>query len=111
MKLPQLLAQVRACDPGDAAVRLFAIRREGSYPIHRTDVGALLMADLIGARSMIYVKDERGLFTEIPRRTRMPSSFLRSDRVRSAKLDVISNGRAWRSSAIEVIDHVQIVTA
>ena len=37
-------------------------------PVHRTDVGTLVLADLIGARSCILVKDERGLFTEDPKK-------------------------------------------
>ncbi len=41
---------------------------KGRIPIHRTDVGTILMADLIGARSCIYVKDERGLFTDDPKK-------------------------------------------
>jgi len=37
-------------------------------PIHRTDVGTLVLADLIGARSCIFVKDERGLYTDDPKK-------------------------------------------
>jgi len=37
-------------------------------PIHRTDVGTLILADLIGARSCILVKDERGLYTDDPKK-------------------------------------------
>lgn len=37
-------------------------------PIHRTDVGTLVIADLIGARSCIFVKDERGLYTDDPKK-------------------------------------------
>ncbi len=37
-------------------------------PIHRTDVGTLIVADLIGARSCIFVKDERGLYTDDPKK-------------------------------------------
>ncbi|PKN36005.1 MAG: uridine kinase [Deltaproteobacteria bacterium HGW-Deltaproteobacteria-19] len=37
-------------------------------PIHRTDVGTLILADLIGARSCIFVKDERGLYTDDPKK-------------------------------------------
>ncbi len=39
-------------------------------PIHRTDVGTLIIADLIGARSCIFVKDERGLYTDDPKKNR-----------------------------------------
>jgi molybdenum storage protein len=37
-------------------------------PIHRTDVGTLIMADLIGAKSCIFVKDEKGLYTDDPKK-------------------------------------------
>jgi molybdenum storage protein len=40
----------------------------GRIPMHRTDVGTILMADIIGARNCIYVKDEKGLFTDDPKK-------------------------------------------
>jgi molybdenum storage protein len=40
----------------------------GRIPPHRTDTGALLIADLLGARSCILVKDVDGLYTEDPKR-------------------------------------------
>jgi len=47
----------------------FAIRAKGwRIPVHRTDVGTLLLADLIGARSCIYIKDEKGLYTDDPKK-------------------------------------------
>lgn len=47
----------------------FAIPAKGwRIPIHRTDVGSLILADLIGARSCIYVKDEKGLYTDDPKK-------------------------------------------
>jgi molybdenum storage protein len=70
MKLPNYFAQ--GCIPvthGMPPYDFFAIPPEkGRIPIHRTDVGALLMADLIGARSCIFVKDERGLHTDDPKK-------------------------------------------
>ncbi len=70
MKLPNYFAQggipvTQGMPPYD----FFAIPpSKGRIPIHRTDVGAILMADLIGARSCIYVKDERGLYTDDPKK-------------------------------------------
>ncbi len=40
----------------------------GSIPPHRTDCGAFLLAENIGARSLIYLKDERGLFNTDPKK-------------------------------------------
>jgi len=42
--------------------------KAGRIPIHRTDVGTLLLADLIGARSCIFVKDEKGLYKDDPKK-------------------------------------------
>ncbi|WP_026368980.1 uridine kinase [Aminiphilus circumscriptus] len=47
----------------------FAIPPEtGRIPVYRTDVGTILLADLIGARSCIFIKDEKGLFTDDPKK-------------------------------------------
>jgi molybdenum storage protein len=42
----------------------------GRIPPHRTDVGAFLTAEVVGARRCILVKDERGLFTADPKKDR-----------------------------------------
>ncbi len=41
---------------------------KGRIPVHRTDVGTLLMANLIGACKCIFVKDEKGLYTDDPKK-------------------------------------------
>lgn len=41
---------------------------EGSIPPHRTDCGAFLLAENIGARSLIFLKDEKGLFDQDPKK-------------------------------------------
>jgi molybdenum storage protein len=47
----------------------FAIRQAGGrIPVHRTDVGTMLLADLLGMRTIVFVKDERGLFTDDPKK-------------------------------------------
>jgi molybdenum storage protein len=40
----------------------------GGIPPHRTDTGAFLVSEVFGARSMIYVKDEDGLYTADPKK-------------------------------------------
>jgi len=40
----------------------------GSIPPHRTDCGAFLLAENIGARSLIFLKDEKGLFEKDPKK-------------------------------------------
>jgi molybdenum storage protein len=44
----------------------------GSIPPHRTDCGAFLLAENIGARSLIYLKDEKGLFDRDPKKVSKP---------------------------------------
>ena len=44
----------------------------GSIPPHRTDCGAFLLAENIGARSLIFLKDERGLFDKDPKKVPEP---------------------------------------
>jgi len=70
VKLPNYFAQ--GCIPvthGMPPYDYFAIPpAKGRIPIHRTDVGTLILADLIGARSCIFVKDEKGLYTDDPKK-------------------------------------------
>ena len=40
----------------------------GSIPPHRTDCGSFLLAENIGAKTLIYLKDERGLFESDPKK-------------------------------------------
>ncbi len=49
----------------------FAIKpKVGRIPIHRTDVGLVILADLIGSRTILFVKDENGLYTDDPKKNR-----------------------------------------
>jgi molybdenum storage protein len=70
VKLPSYFAQ--GCLPvmhGMPPYDFFALPpARGRIPIHRTDVGTLILADLIGARTCIFIKDERGLFTDDPKK-------------------------------------------
>jgi molybdenum storage protein len=43
----------------------------GRIPPHRTDVGAFLTAEVLGAKRCILLKDERGLFTADPKKDPM----------------------------------------
>jgi len=47
----------------------FAIKpKEGRIPVHRTDSGLIILADLIGSRRVLFVKDENGLYTDDPKK-------------------------------------------
>lgn len=40
----------------------------GRIPPHRTDTGAYLISEVFGSKSMIFVKDEEGLYTADPKK-------------------------------------------
>ena len=42
----------------------------GRIPPHRTDTGAYLVSEVFGTKSMIFVKDEKGLYTADPKKDR-----------------------------------------
>jgi len=42
----------------------------GSIPPHRTDCGAFLLAENIGARTLIFLKDEKGLYESDPKKVK-----------------------------------------
>jgi len=42
----------------------------GRIPPHRTDTGAYLVSEVFGAKSMLFVKDEEGLYTADPKKDR-----------------------------------------
>jgi molybdenum storage protein len=69
LKLPTYYSQ--GCIPvthGMPPYDFFALPPDkGRLPIHRTDAGTLLIANLIGAKSCILVKDEDGLYMENPK--------------------------------------------
>ncbi|MGO9145516.1 MAG: uridine kinase [Desulfomonilia bacterium] len=69
LKLPTYYSQ--GCIPvtqGMPPYDYFALPPEhGRLPVHRTDAGTLLIANLIGAKSCILVKDEDGLYTDNPK--------------------------------------------
>ena len=92
----------------------FAIKpKVGRIPIHRTDVGLVLLADLIGSRTILFIKDENGLYSDDPKKnpaaTFIPEigarDLLEMDQddlvVERPCLEIIQNS--------EVIDKVQIV--
>ena len=70
VKLPAYLAL--GAIPVMAAMPPYSLWEEpperGRIPPHRTDTGAFLTAEVVGARRCILVKDERGLFTADPKK-------------------------------------------
>jgi molybdenum storage protein len=92
----------------------FAIKpKVGRIPIHRTDVGLVILADFIGSKTVLFVKDENGLYTDDPKKN-PDASFIAEigaqdllDRdqddlvIERPCLEIIQNS--------EVIDKVQII--
>ena len=54
---------------------------EGAIPPHRTDCGAFLLAENIGARSLIYLKDEKGLCEVDPKKAKDRDNLKYYDRI------------------------------
>lgn len=82
-------------------------------PIHRTDVGTLIAADLIGAKSCIFVKDEKGLYTDDPKKNDK-AAFIPEIRVKdlmARNLDdlIIERPCLGILQSSEVIEKIQII--
>jgi molybdenum storage protein len=86
----------------------------GRIPPHRTDTGAYLVSEVLGARSMIFVKDVEGLYTADPKKDRharfipritigeLRELDLQDVVVERAVLDLMANAQVRRS--IQVIN-------
>lgn len=81
----------------------------GRIPPHRTDTGSYLVSEVFGARSMIYVKDEKGLYTADPKKDKhatfipkitvaeLKAMDLQDVVVERAVLDLMQNAQHRRS--------------
>jgi len=84
----------------------------GRIPPHRTDTGAYLVSEVFGAKSMIYIKDEKGLYTADPKKDKgakfipkitvseLKALDLRDVVVEPAVLDMMQNAAHRRSIQI-----------
>ncbi|MEX2469701.1 MAG: uridine kinase [Pseudohongiellaceae bacterium] len=89
----------------------------GRIPPHRTDTGVYLVSEVLGARSMIYIKDEKGLYTADPKKdkrakfipkislTELKALDLQDVVVERAVLDFMRNARHRRS--IQIINGLE----
>ncbi len=115
VKLPTYFAEnIIPVMPGMPPYDYFAIKpKVGRIPIHRTDVGLVILADLIGSRTILFIKDEDGLYTEDPKKNPdakfIPeigaNDLLKSDQddlvIERPCLEIMQNS--------EVIEKVQII--
>jgi molybdenum storage protein len=69
-QLPLYLAERQACiSVGMPPYSYWQPNPEiGRIPPHRTDAGSYLISEVLGTRSMIFVKDEEGLYTADPKK-------------------------------------------
>jgi len=89
----------------------------GRIPPHRTDTGAYLVSEVFGTKAMIYVKDEKGLYTADPKKDRratfiekvtvaeLKAMDLQDVVIERAVLDLLSCAKARRS--IQVINGLE----
>src|SRR5215212_4161939 len=89
----------------------------GRIPPHRTDTGSYLVSEVFGTRAMIFVKDERGLYTADPKKERsarfipkitvaeMGGLDLQDVVVERAVLDMMQNATYRRS--IQIINGLE----
>lgn len=70
VKLPTYFAEnIIPVMPGMPPYDYFAIKpKVGRIPIHRTDVGLVILGDLIGSRTILFIKDENGLYDDDPKK-------------------------------------------
>jgi molybdenum storage protein len=75
----------------------------GRIPPHRTDTGSYLVSEVFGARSMIFVKDEKGLYTADPKKDRAAKFIpkITLDELRQLDLDDVVVER----SVLELMQH------
>jgi len=92
----------------------FAIKPEvGRIPIHRTDVGLVILADLIGSRNVLFIKDENGLYSDDPKKN-PDATFIAEmgakDLLESGQDDLVIERPCLEIiQNSEVIDRVQVI--
>lgn len=92
----------------------FAIKpKVGRIPIHRTDVGLVILADLVGSKTVLFIKDENGLYTEDPKKNpdaRFIAEIGAQDLLDSGQDDLVIERPCLEIiQNSEVLDRVQIV--
>ncbi|MBN2282453.1 MAG: uridine kinase [Deltaproteobacteria bacterium] len=92
----------------------------GAIPPHRTDCGAFLLAENIGARSLIYLKDEAGLFPLDPKKVKQaqrkglrPFKRISVDELLDMDLDdlIIERDVLTLMKRAKLIDKLQVIDA
>lgn len=77
----------------------------GRIPPHRTDTGAYLVSEVFGCRSMIFVKDERGLYTADPKKDRGAKFIPRVTVAELAEMDL--NDVVVERAVLDLMAHAE----
>jgi molybdenum storage protein len=86
----------------------FAIKPEkGRIPIHRTDVGLVILGGLIGARRILFVKDEDGLYTEDPKKN--PDAQFIPDITVAELMEKDQDDLVIERSCLEIIKNSEVI--
>lgn len=79
----------------------------GRVPPHRTDTGALLIAELLGARSCILLKDVDGLYTEDPKKN--PAATLIDEITSEELMRRDLEDLVLERKAVEILRHARTI--
>ncbi|PIE64673.1 MAG: uridine kinase [Desulfobacterales bacterium] len=86
----------------------FAIKPTvGRIPIHRTDVGLVILADLVGSKTVLFVKDENGLYTDDPKKN-PDADFI----AEIGAMDLLSSGQddlVIERPCLEIIQNSEVI--
>ncbi len=86
----------------------FAIKpKVGRIPIHRTDVGLVILGDLIGSRTILFVKDENGLYTDDPKKN--PSAQFIPEIGAQDLLDLEQDDLVIERPCLEIIQNSEVI--
>jgi molybdenum storage protein len=86
----------------------FAIKpKVGRIPIHRTDVGLVILGDLIGSRTVIFVKDENGLYSDDPKKN--PQAKFIPEIGAQDLLDLDQDDLVIERPCLEVIQNSEVI--
>lgn len=86
----------------------FAIKpKVGRIPIHRTDVGLIILADLIGSKTIIFIKDEKGLYSDDPKKN--PDADFISEIGAQDLLDSNQDDLVIERPCLEIIQNSEVI--
>ncbi|MDD2465701.1 MAG: uridine kinase [Desulfobulbus sp.] len=86
----------------------FAIKpKVGRIPIHRTDVGLVILADLIGSRTVLFIKDENGLYTDDPKKN--PKAKFIAEIGAQDLLDMDQDDMVIERPCLEIIQNSEVI--